>query len=87
MDITAENSFGGKRTDSYFAIYDKTTGKFSAISFDGIVTHRNDLADKNKMYAMILKIRDGGGQFITYQLDISRSTFADYLEALYHAYY
>ena len=87
MDISASNSFGGMLTDSYFIICNRTNKMISAISFEGTVSHFNDIIEKNKMYARILTLQDGVGGFISNQCSLRLSDAARYLYEFYDSFY
>lgn len=87
MDISAQNSFGGTTTDTYFMVISKESEKFSAIAFDGIVTHFDELRDKNTVFAMILTLEHEGGEFVANQLNLDRETAAVLLRIIYDYYY
>lgn len=87
MDISAQNSYGGTTTDTYFVVINKENEKFSAIAFDGIVTHFNELRDKNAVFAMILTLEHDGGEFVANQLNLDRETAALLMRLIYEHYY
>lgn len=87
MDISAQNSFGGTTTDTYFVVINKENEKFSAIAFDGIVTHFDELRDKNSVFAMVLTLEHEGGEFVANQLNLDRETAALLLRIIYEHYY
>ena len=87
VDISAENSFGGTTTDSYFIILEKDGGRFSSFAFSGVISDPEDLRAANRMYASVLSFKEGVGDFVVNQLKLSRSDFAMYMEAFYQIHY
>lgn len=87
MDISAQNSFGGVTTDTYFVVINRENEKFTAFAFDGIVTHFDEVRYKNKVFATILTLEDGVGDFVANQLNIDCRTMAKLLRIIYEHYY
>lgn len=87
MDISAQNSFGGTTTATYLVVINRSNGKFSAFSFDEVVTHFDELRYKNEVFAIILSLEHGSGSFVVNQLNMDCETCAVLLRFIYNQYY
>lgn len=87
LDISVDGSLNEKTAKSYFIIYDPTSTSISAISFDKVITHFDEIADKNTVYARYLTLDDGIGDYVINQLTMDKRVFGAYLKAFYDVYY
>ncbi len=88
LNISAQNSFGGTVEESYFVVYDDEKAKMSVVSFDGSVNNPASMKHKNKMYAIILYLKEGIiKNVLLNELNLSSKDIAYYMNIFYKSFY